>query len=142
MTTLLERLKEHEGERFEIYDDATGKPFRKGDTLKGNLTIGVGVNIHRIDREESEWLLNHRLELAQKEAWAVFGYSRFSAWPQNRQEVFIEMVYNMGITRFRGFRRMIAAAMAGDWVRVKAEMLDSDAARELPARYQKLAELI
>jgi len=142
MTNLVDRLKQNEGERFEVYDDATGKPFRKGDALKGNLTIGVGLNIHHIDREESDWLLNHRIVLAQKDAWAVFGYSRFSAWPQNRQEVLIEMIYNLGYTRFRGFRQMISAAMCGDWVRVKAEILDSDAARELPARYQKLAELI
>jgi lysozyme len=140
--TLIERLKKEEGERLRIYDDATGKEFRKGDTLIGNLTIGVGINIMVIDRYESNILLEHRLAEARRDAWGVFGYSLFASWPQNRQDVFVDMIYNIGITRFSGFVDMIAAAKAGEWELVKAEMLDSDWARQLPTRAEKLAEMI
>ena len=39
------QLEVEEGNRALIYDDATGKPFKKGDTLKGNLSAGIGINL-------------------------------------------------------------------------------------------------
>ena len=141
--TLVERLRKEEGERLKIYDDATGKEFKKGDTLKGNLTIGVGINIMDIDQVESDFLLSHRITRATKEAWQVFGYTLFSSWSQNRQDVFIDMLFNMGYKRFVGFKNMTSAAKVDDWDRVKVEMLDSDWARGVTAQRAKdLSELI
>ena len=140
---LISRLKKEEDERFRVYDDATGKEFREGDILVGNLTIGVGINIMTIDQEESDFLLEHRIKIALQGAWRAFGYNLFHSWPERKQDVFLDMIFNMGITRFLKFEKMIVAAKANDWARVKVEMLDSDWARgRLANRAKELAELI
>ena len=37
-----------EGDRNFPYDDATGRTLIRGDTLKGNITVGIGRNISGI----------------------------------------------------------------------------------------------
>jgi hypothetical protein len=45
ITNLSAQLRRDEDEKQFAYDDATGKTLLKGDTLRGNLSIGVGHNL-------------------------------------------------------------------------------------------------
>ena len=54
----------------------------------------------------------------------------------------IDMVFNMGITRFMGFKKMIAAIKNGDWVTAAAEMRDSKWAEQLPRRVAELSIMV
>lgn len=65
-------LIEQEGERLHVYDDATGRPVKPGDPVKGVLTIGVGhtgpdVFIgQQITSEESRRLFDKDTDWAEK----------------------------------------------------------------------------
>lgn len=57
-----------------------------------------------------------------------------------RQDVVVNMVYNLGWPRFVGFHHMILAAASGDFDAAADEMLDSRWARQLPNRAGRLAQ--
>ena len=57
-----------------------------------------------------------------------------------RQHVLLNLAFNLGVNGLVNFKRMCAAAKAGDWKTAKVELLDSEAARLLPARYGRLAK--
>jgi lysozyme len=50
MTNLQKLLIKHEDLRLFAYDDATGKPLKPGDTLKGHVSIGIGRNLEGYGR--------------------------------------------------------------------------------------------
>ena len=59
-----------------------------------------------------------------------------------RQDVFIEMVFNMGPSRVAGFRNMLQAFRDEDWELASVEMLDSKWARQVGVRANRLAKIM
>ena len=59
-----------------------------------------------------------------------------------RNKVVIDMRYNLGPTRFRQFKRMIAALAAGDYTAAAAEMVDSKWYRQVMTRGWRLARMM
>lgn len=59
-----------------------------------------------------------------------------------RKKVVIDMRYNLGPTRFRQFRRMIAALAAGDYMRAADEMVDSAWYHQVGTRARRLVEMM
>lgn len=59
-----------------------------------------------------------------------------------RFSVMIELAFNDGLSGLLHFPKMLAAIGAKNWDAAHDELLDSDAARELPARYKVLAEVL
>lgn len=57
-----------------------------------------------------------------------------------RQDVLVNMAFNLGVGGLMEFHDMLKDASLGMWSACAAEILDSKAARELPARYGRLAE--
>lgn len=107
-------LIQHEGDRPNAYDDATAKTLVTGDTLRGNLTIGVGHNLSakglspairqvllEEDIEEVEDALDERLPW-----WRNLS--------DNRQMALADMCFNMGIGGLLGFPKFLAALKAGE----------------------------
>ena len=124
-TQIFEDLKRHEADKPYAYDDATGKKLEQGDTLRGNLTIGIGWNLS--DRNLPDHiryeLADIAIEQAVNDCEKTFG--AFHTFPDQVKRVFINMMFNMGIRRFRNFHHMIAAADARDWSEVANQMVDS-----------------
>jgi len=58
-----------------VYDDATGRPLKQGDTLKGHPTIGYGRNLagNGISEAEAHALLMSDLEDAESIAQGFVG---------------------------------------------------------------------
>lgn len=136
---LADQLIEHEGLRLAVYDDATGKPIEKGDTLQGNPTIGVGrllTDDRGISHDEAKTLLMNDLVWVAKKAETYGFWHRLDPV---RQMVIMNMIFNMG-NRFDQFKKMIAAIEVGDYIEASAQMLDSNWARTVKGRAVHLAE--
>lgn len=131
MSRLHEMLIRHEGLRL--------KPYR--DT-KGKLTIGVGRNLDDvgITREEALLLLNNDLARVRREVERAFPW--FSSLNPVRKNVVLNMVFNLGLPRFRGFTKTIAAIEAKDWENAAREMLESRWAQQVGRRAHELAAMM
>jgi lysozyme len=128
---LREMLIRHEGLRL--------KPYR--DT-KNKLTIGVGRNLDDvgITRAEALRLLDNDIARVQHEVGHAFPW--FSRLDPARKDVVLNMVFNLGLSRFRRFRKTIAAIKARDWEQAAREMLASLWARQVGRRARELAEMM
>ena len=108
------------------------------DTL-GNLTIGYGRNLSAvgITKLEAEIMLNHDIEGAERDAESLEVFSKLS---EVRQEVLVNMIFNMGLPRLKSFRKMLAALEAGDYETAADEMLDSRWHHQVGRRAEILAQ--
>ena len=59
-----------------------------------------------------------------------------------RQEAIINIFFNLGATRFRGFKRALAAMETGDYARASVEFLDSRWAKHVGGRALELTDII
>lgn len=121
--------------RVKIHESLRLKPYR---CTAGKLTIGYGRNLDDVglSNEEAEYLLLHDLENAEREASKLDCYKKLS---QNRRDILIEMVFNLGYPRLCGFKKMIQALDRGDYNGAANEMLDSKWARDVGERARTLA---
>jgi len=69
----------------------------------------------------------------------LFAFPAFSQMQPVRQDALINMVFNMGITRFKGFKNMIGALVEQNYQLAADEMLDSKWARQVGSRADELA---
>ena len=135
----LKQLISDEGVRLTVYDDATGLPIVPGTRVIGHPTIGIGraLDVRGITAAETAYLLNNDMLDFTKSLLATYPW--FARLTPTRQDVLTNMAFNLGPTGFAGFRKMLAALVAGDYFKAAEEILDSKAARQLPARYERLA---
>ncbi len=131
MTRLQEMLIRHEGIRLKPYRDTVGK-----------LTVGVGRNLDDvgITREEALMLLNNDIDKVRREVRRTFPW--FASLNPVRQNVVLNMVFNLGLPRFRRFTKTIAAVKAKHWDEAARQMLDSRWAEQVGRRARELAEMI
>ena len=52
------------------------------------------------------------------------------------------MVFQLGIGRFSGFKKMIKYAIAGNWKEAARELMDSKYARQVPKRAEENRDLL
>ncbi len=122
-----------------VYDDATGQVIKAGDTLQGNPSLGYGMNVAStpLPRDlAGKWLDD---VLAVRVSELTRGFPVVLTLDGPRQIVLGNMAYNLGVPRLSDFRKMWAAIHAGDFDAAAAEILDSTAARTLPARYARFS---
>lgn len=131
--TLLERLLiRHEGLRLKPYKDTLGK-----------TTIGIGRNLDDvgISEEEALDLCDNDIAVATREALDSL-HNWFALCGYVRQAVIVSMIFNMGIQRFLGFKKMIAACESGDWDMAAHEMVNSEWANQVGERATELANML
>ena len=123
---LVKQLRKHEGERLFAYTCTAGM-----------LTIGIGRAIGEggkgITESESTFLLLNDIAECTTDLQNLFG----DAWnwmSDNRKIALLDMRFNLGPNRFRGFRRMIAAIKKGDWELAGKEAMDSRWATQVKRR--------
>jgi lysozyme len=136
-------LMRDEGFRQFPYFDCCGKPYRQcACSVKGALTIGVGRNLdaNGISKLEAEVLLDHDIYSAEQAAAKSFDW--FEALSERRQQVVVNMIFNLGIAKFRGFGNTIAAIKAKDYVKASMQMLASRWAAQVGARATRLAKMM
>lgn len=125
------QLKIDEGVKYHIYKDH-----------KGYLTTGVG---HLITERDEEYgkpvdtaitedrcfdLFEKDLDVSINECRVLYG-DQFDEWPDEVQEILINMMFNMGrpnLSKFKGMRRGLESK---NWTLAADEMVDSAWYREL-----------
>ena len=111
---LLAQLKRHEGYSSKAYQDSVGV-----------WTIGYGTNLQELSisiLQADSWLIQ---AMQEAELQLLRRYSFVSDLSESRQNVLINMTYNMGINRLSRFRKMWLALKAGDFDEACLEMIDS-----------------
>lgn len=128
---LKNQLIKHEGVRLKPYLCTAQK-----------LTIGVGRNIEDkgITENEAMYLLENDINECIADCRKLFpGWEQLT---ENRKIALLDMRFNLGPTRFRGFRRMIAAIKDGDFKRATTEMEDSVWFRQVGNRAVTLRKMM
>ena len=59
-----------------------------------------------------------------------------------RKEAVINLVFNMGLSKFQQFKKTIAYIEAGDFERAGTELLDSNYARQVGKRSERVANML
>lgn len=115
----MSRDKLHESIR--IHEGLSLKPYR--DT-QGHLSIGFGKNLDEgITIQQAYDLLDSDIDIAMSELdRAVPSWTMHS---EARQDVLVEMAFNLGMPRLLGFKKMWAALEAKDYDKAAKEMQDS-----------------
>ena len=129
------RIKSEEGYRKYPYKCTNGK-----------LTIGYGTNLEEgLSREEAESLLKYRLDkvISNLNSRVVFPNLKYKRLPYGVREALADMMYQLGRTRFKKFKKMLTALEERDYETASKECLDSKYYREdSPARAKRNAILI
>lgn len=140
---LRESLIRHEGKRLKPYLDCCGKPWRECIcAVKGKLTIGVGRNIDDIGLSDPEAMLLLSNDIERVLNLAVNHLAWFKSLSMPRQDVVLEMVFNLGLSDFLEFKSMISAITRGDFGRAADEMISSHWYQQIGARAQDLAKVM
>ena len=80
-----------EGDRNFPYDDATGRTLIRGDTLKGNITVGIGRNISGIGISADEKALMYSNDRGRADALARATFSTYDTLTDNRKAALLMM---------------------------------------------------
>ena len=128
--SIIQDLKRDEGFRSKPYKDSVGK-----------LTIGYGRNLDDmgINKAEAKQFLLQDIAEACVSLSAFYWYNRLS---KNRKRALINMMFNLGATKFRKFKKMIAAFEACNYSLAADEALDSKWAKQVGSRAERIADLI
>jgi lysozyme len=128
---LLSQLEEHEGFRSSAYTDS-----------EGWLTLGYGRLIDKrrgggISRAEARVLLINDVDRVVNQLVAALPW--WSELDDVRQNVLIEMGFQLGVPGLLKFKNTLRAVEAGDWHDAAAGMLASKWSKQTPKRAEKLA---
>lgn len=138
---LLQSVKEHEGFRTEAYQDTEGVwTVGYGHNLESNDVPRKYCPFIYVSRSEGDKLLREDLAAARDDAER---FPEFRMIPTiARRNVFIEMVFNLGASRLKGFKKMLRALHAGDYGKAADEMLDSKWATQVGRRALTLSTVM
>lgn len=138
MTTpyLLADIKADEGCRLAAYPDRRtgGAPWTIGYGHTGR-EVHPGLTI---TQDEANALCAQDVGAVQRGLDTALPWWRSMC--DARQDVIVNMAFNMGLHGLLGFPQMLAAAQAHDYQSAAAEMLNSAWAAEVQARAQRLAD--
>jgi lysozyme len=110
----LTKLKDHEGLRLKMYTDSVGIP-----TIGyGRNLLDVGISYH----EAQEML---RTDIARATAQARYSFDWFDRLDPVRQDVVVNLIFNLGIQGLMGFKLMLAAIERQDWPAAAYELFNS-----------------
>lgn len=111
----------------------------------GKMTIGVGFNLDDVGLyvEEIEAILDLRIKRVRRElAVSLADEWNAVAGDEVREAVLIDMAFNLGVTRLKGFVRFRTAVVNKKWKQAGREMLDSRWAEQVGVRAKRLAGMM
>ena len=139
MSRLTEMLRRHEGVESHAY--MCSQNF---------WTIGVGRNVAPGDNgaarglgladDEIDYLLSNDIKRVEKELSDE--YEWFSGLDDVRRDCMVDISFNLGQTRLRGFKKALSAMAESDWEEASEQFLDSRWADQVGNRSTELAEMI
>lgn len=122
-----------------IDEDLRLKPYV--DTV-GKITIGCGRNLSDkgISHTEAMMLLDHDLDEAITDLAGAFPW--FLTLDAIRQRACCNLRFNLGPTRFRGFKKFLAAMAAEDYPKAASELRRSRWYGQVGRRGPRLVHMI
>ena len=128
---LIDQLRIHEGVEKTVYNDSEGIP-----------TIGVGRNLRDrgLSDDEIDYLLSNDIDIVVDELDKVMPW--WKDLDEVRQRVLCDLVFNLGMPRFSGFKKSISYMKQQMWDQAADELLDSKWARQVGRRAQTLSEMM
>ena len=130
---LIGMLKRHEGVRSKVYMCSAGYE-----------TIGVGRNIADsglgLSDDEIDYLLNNDIERVRQELTDTYFW--FPALNEARQDAMIDISFNLGQTRLRGFIKAIEAMSREQFDIAADEFMDSRWSQQVGNRAVEVTEMI
>ena len=138
---LFHQLKVDEGIEYKIYKDHLGY-----------LTFGIGHLITESDEEygqpEGTLVSDERVyscfvkdvHTSVKECRFLFGHEEWADFPDEVQEVCVNMMFNLGRPRFSQFKKTIAHLKAHRWSEAASEARDSKWYRQVTSRAERLCK--
>jgi lysozyme len=133
MDNLLRMLKRQEGVSKFAYEDHLGY-----------ITVGVGRCLDPemglgLSDDEINYLLRNDIERCYSEL-SVFSW--FYDLNQTRQEALVSMLFQLGLTKFLGFKKTLKYIAEGKYEQAAKEMLDSKWAEQTPNRANEISYMI
>ncbi len=128
---LEDTLIRHEGLRLKPYFDTVGK-----------LTIGVGRNLDDVGISEDEAIYMLHADIGRVRVQLAQTFTWYLGLNTARKDVVINMVFNLGLGRFKRFKKTIAAIEVLNWDLAAKEMLKSKWAKQVGRRATELARMM
>ncbi len=131
---LISQLRHDEGSVASVYKDS-----------EGYYTIGVGRLVDakkggKLSEDEIEYLLDNDIDKIQNQAIREFPW--YSDINDVRQEAVLNMIFNLGLTGFKGFKLAITAFERHDFDEAAKQLLDSKWSRQVGNRSLRIAGAI
>ncbi len=141
----IEQIKFDEGVKNDVYLDSLGLKTvgvghlinPEGDGGLEKLEVGDTITDERVNE-----LLFLDIDKHFKECLHMWGEDKFLAFPGEIQHVLLNMMFNMGMTRLAGFKKMLAALDAGDYAEMAVQMMDSKWATQVGPRSTRLRDRV
>jgi lysozyme len=133
MGQLIEMIKRHEGVKDKVYKCS-----------QGYETIGVGRNISDsglgLSQDEIDYLLHNDLERCDMEL--KDSYYWYGGLNKARRDAMVDICFNLGITRLRGFVKALEAMSREQFDIAADEFMDSLWAKQVGRRAEEVTEMI
>ena len=133
MSELTEMLRQHEGVRDTVYLCSAGYE-----------TIGVGRNISEdglgLSDDEINYLLNNDIKRVREELTEEYYW--FAGLNDARQDAMIDLSFNLGQTRLRGFVKALEAMSREEFENAADEFMDSKWSEQVGDRAVEVTEII
>jgi len=138
---VFEQLKIDEGVVYEIYNDHLGyATFGVGHlVLESDPEFGQDIGTP-VSEERVRECFEKDLDTSISECHALYGEGTFGDFPDEVQQILVNMMFNMGRTRLSKFKNFTAALEEGDWKRAAVEGRDSLWYRQVTNRAERLME--
>ena len=136
---VFETLKVDEGVVNEIYLDHLGYPtFGVGHLVteqdeEHGKDVGTPIPTNRIEE-----VFDRDLDIAIVDCKALFGEDTWDNFPEEVQEILVNMCFNLGRTRLSKFKNFQSALHDGDWKKAAVEGRDSLWYRQVTNRAERL----
>lgn len=111
----------------------------------GYLTIGVG---HLVDKRKGGGLSNNAIDyilnedIDKKYAGLIDALPWVRTLDDARQNVLINLAFNMGVAGLLGFTKTLAYIKRGEYKKASIEMLDSDWSKQVGDRAKRLSKIM
>ncbi len=133
MGQLIDMIKRHEGVKSKVYK-----------CTQGFETIGVGRNISEsglgLSDDEIDYLLHNDLERCNEELTRAYDW--YSELDKPRRDAMVDICFNLGITRLRGFVKALEAMSRQQFDIAADEFMDSKWATQVGYRAEEVTEMI
>ena len=131
---LIKMLKIHEGVETHAYKCSASK-----------ITVGVGRNIDPeggigLSDDEVDYLLQNDIDRVVSELNSEYDW--FAGLDDVRQDVMVDISFNLGQTRLRAFKKALSAMAEGDWSEAADQFMDSRWSGQVGNRAKELTEMI